>query len=192
MNILNENFQRDHGVLKIVGDAPNANLAYENGNLTVEKTAPGWGTAGCTMWSALPNMQPLDSFLFNFTPMSNRVGTPADPAATFYKIHLAVDRQDEEMTQDGYGIYVEGGTIKLYDPAHIIAEFGAPQLNRMHRVVISVRSDSDLDVYMHGPGLPGYLGKIPGPFLNRRGSLVVNMFSVDTLKFHDFKVQVAA
>lgn len=186
MNILREPFSRNHGVLKHYGEGPHANFEYSEGNLTFQKTTVGWGQAGFAQYGAIPKLGANDEWRLKFTPKTNKVGSPAQPDVTFYQMGLALDRPDGELSQDPYGIYVQGGSVTLsgvpgFTPIEIT-------IDRGYELILDPRDDGALDVYLIGFGMPGLLGQIPGGFAgaNRKAAFVFHCYSEDVIRFNDF------
>lgn len=184
MSFVHENFKRDHGILKSFGAATSdATFSYLGDDLTFAKLTKSWDTAGLQSLSNI-HFDLHDFFELKFIPQSNRVGLTGDD--TYYTIGITADKDPGALTQQTYGIYVEGGTIKLQN-GPTIGDFGPVQVGGTYTLRLTPNGASQLKVFLHGPGIANpHLGNLDGPFLNRQVMFQFNCYSLDTIKFKDF------
>lgn len=183
MAILHENFNRDHGILRLIGAPTDMNFVFDGGSLSTEKLTKTWNTGGFQSIANI-NFDLHDAFELRFSPQTNRVGT--DGEATYYTLGIIADKVPGELNQSSYGIYVEGGTIKLQNGPSI-GDFGPIQVNKNYTLRLTPNEASELRVHLTGPGIsPVHVGNLAGPFLNRQVMFQFNCFSQDTLLFKDY------
>ena len=189
MPIVHENFTEDHGVFTYSGS--NISFDYAKGDLEVVKTATGW-SAGFVQ--STPTLLTVNTeFEVKFEALSNRVGNAAlDSTITYYTLGITLDRANPDFSPylHSYGIYVEGGTIKVQNGG-TYGDYGAPELGKSYTLKLKPNSNSELEIGLRGPGLTSNdpLMVIPGPFLNRNARFQFNMYSIDTVQFKNFIIK---
>lgn len=185
--MIHENFTQDHGVFTYGGS--NVSFDYSHGDLEVEKSATGWN-AGFVQTS--PVLLTTNTEIeCKFSPLSNRVGNAQlDGTVTFYTLGITLDLANPTFSPFSYGIYVEGGTIKVQNGG-TYGDFGTPQLGKNYTLHLQPNSNSELRIGLRGPGLNSNdpIMVIPGPFLNRQARFQFNIYSIDTVRLVNFTVK---
>lgn len=186
MNILTENFSRDHGVFKYFGTPTDVTYTFGGGVCTMQKLTKSWHTAGIVTPMQIP-LALGDFDRFRFEPLTNTVGDPGTAAdASFYHLGISLDRPPNDFDLSPYGIYVNGGHIWLQNGPNSMQDFGPVQTDRIYTLMCEPTDSNELRVSVNGPGMPGFLGNIPGPFLGRQAAFVGHFYSIDTIRLTHF------